>query len=164
MVISVAALVAAVLPLLFGGKLSRLSTVSFRHVTWIVAALLVQILIIEILPGPRVLLQIAHVATYLIAAWFVIANRRVPGLWLIGTGAALNGLAITHNGGTLPARPEALRTAGIRFANDQFVNSGVLAHPRLAFLGDVFAIPEGLPLANVFSIGDVLIVLGACWT
>jgi F0F1-type ATP synthase membrane subunit b/b' len=163
-VISVAALVAALLPLLFGGRLSRLSAVTFRHVTWIVAALLVQIVIIEILPGPRVLLQIAHVATYVIAAWFVIANRRVPGLWLIGSGAGLNGLAITLNGGTLPARPEALRAAGIRFANDQFVNSGVLTHPRLAFLGDVFAIPEGLPLANVFSIGDVLIVLGAGWT
>ena len=36
------------------------------------------------------------------------------------------------------------------------MNSGVLAAPRLAFLGDVFAIPAGWPLANVFSIGDVL--------
>jgi cell division septum initiation protein DivIVA len=164
MIISVAALVAAFLPLLFGGKLSRLSAVTFRHVPWIVAALLVQIVIIEILPGPRVVLELAHVATYVIAGWFVLANRRIPGLWLIGTGAGLNGLAITLNGGTLPARPEALRTAGIRFAEDQFVNSGVLAHPRLPFLGDVFAIPAGLPLANVFSIGDVLIVLGAGWT
>jgi Family of unknown function (DUF5317) len=163
-IISVAALVAALLPLFLGGKISRLSAVTFRHVTWIVAALGVQIVIIEILPGPRVLLQAAHVATYVIAAWFVLANRRVPGLWLIGTGAGLNGLAIALNGGTLPARAEALRTAGIRFADDQFVNSGVLAHPRLAFLGDVFAIPEGLPLANVFSIGDVLIVVGAGWT
>jgi hypothetical protein len=163
-VISVAALVAALFPLLFGGKLSRLAAVTFRHVTWIVAALLVQIVIIEILPGPRVLLQMAHIATYVIAAWFVVANRRIPGLWLIGTGAGLNGLAIALNGGTLPARPGALRAAGIRFADDQFVNSGVLTHPRLAFLGDVFAIPSGLPLANVFSVGDVLIVLGAGWT
>jgi hypothetical protein len=27
----------------------------------------------------------------------------------------------------------------------------------------VFAIPAGWPLANVFSIGDLLIVLGAAW-
>jgi hypothetical protein len=32
---------------------------------------------------------------------------------------------------------------------------------RLWFLGDVFAIPAGWPLANVFSVGDVLILLGA---
>ena len=39
----------------------------------------------------------------------------------------------------------------------------MLPHPRLGFLGDVFAIPAGFPLANVFSIGDVLIVLGVGW-
>jgi hypothetical protein len=37
----------------------------------------------------------------------------------------------------------------------------VLPDPRLAFLGDVFAIPRGWPLANVFSVGDVLIAVGA---
>jgi hypothetical protein len=164
MVISVAAAVAAFIPLLFGGRLSRLSAVTFRHVPWIVAALLVQVVIIELLSGPRLLLQIAHVTTYLIAGWFVVVNRRIPGLRLIGAGAGLNGLAIALNGGTLPASAGALRTAGIRLANDQFVNSGVLARPRLAFLGDVFAIPQAVPLANVFSVGDVLIVLGSGWT
>jgi hypothetical protein len=64
------------------------------------------------------------------------------------------------NGGTLPARPGALRAAGIDLTADGFVNSGPLEHPHLWMLGDVFAIPEPLPLANVFSIGDVLIVLG----
>jgi hypothetical protein len=37
----------------------------------------------------------------------------------------------------------------------------VLAHPRLSFLGDIFAVPRELPFANVFSIGDVLIAAGA---
>ena len=32
--------------------------------------------------------------------------------------------------------------------------------PRLWFLGDVFALPARLPLANVFSVGDLLIGLG----
>jgi hypothetical protein len=40
------------------------------------------------------------------------------------------------------------------------VNSGVVEHPKLAFLGDVFAVPAQFPLANVFSVGDVLIILG----
>jgi Family of unknown function (DUF5317) len=164
MIISLAALTAALIPLLLGGRLSRLGDIPFRHVPWIVTALAVQIVIIELLPGPHVLLQTAHIATYAIAGWFIAANRRIPGLWLIGIGAGFNGLAITLNGGTLPARPEALQTAGIRFSSGQFMNSGLLPHPRLAFLGDIFAIPAGLPLANVFSIGDTLIVLGTGWT
>jgi hypothetical protein len=164
MIISVAAFAAALLPFLLGGRLSGLSSVPFKGVAWIVTALLVQIVIIEMLPGPRLLLQMAHVATYVVAGWFVVANWRVPGLWLIGTGASLNGLAIALNGGTLPARPEALKAAGLQLTTDQFVNSGVLANPRLGFLGDVFAIPHGLPLANVFSVGDVIVVVGAGWT
>ena len=39
-----------------------------------------------------------------------------------------------------------------------------MAHPRLALLGDVFAIPAGVPLAEVFSIGDVVIMLGVVYT
>ena len=33
-------------------------------------------------------------------------------------------------------------------------------HTHLAWLGDIFAIPSVVPLANAVSIGDVLIVLG----
>lgn len=43
---------------------------------------------------------------------------------------------------------------------DRFTNSGPLEAPRLWFLGDIFAIPSGFPLANVFSVGDVLILAG----
>lgn len=35
-----------------------------------------------------------------------------------------------------------------------------LTNPVLRPLTDIFAIPAGLPLANVFSIGDVLIGIG----
>jgi hypothetical protein len=164
MIISVAALVAVLTPLLLGGRISRLASVPFRHTGWIVAALATQILIIEVLPGPAALLETAHIATYAVAGWFIVANRRIPGLWLVGTGAGLNGLAITLNEGTLPARLGALQAAGIPITPAEFENSGLVAHPRLAFLGDIFAIPSGLPLANVFSIGDVLIVLGTAWT
>jgi Family of unknown function (DUF5317) len=164
MIIPVTALAAILIPLLLGGRLSHLAAVPFRHAMWIVAALAVQVVIIELLPGPPVVLQVAHIATYGVAGWFVVANRRIPGLWLVGTGAGLNGLAITINGGTLPARLGALQAAGLRVSDEQFTNSGLLPHPRLAFLGDIFAIPASLPLANVFSIGDVLIVLGTGWT
>ena len=90
-------------------------------------------------------------------------NRRIPGLWIVALGAASNGIAIAVNGGTLPASRTALETAGIHLEPGEFLNSGVLEHPHLGFLGDVFAIPAGFPLANVFWVGDVLIVLGVAW-
>jgi len=34
------------------------------------------------------------------------------------------------------------------------------ASPHLAFLGDVFAIPAPFPLADVFSVDDVLVLIG----
>jgi hypothetical protein len=164
MAISVAAFLVVLLPFLLGGRLRKLPSAPFRLVPWIVGALIAQVVIIELLPGPRLFLQIAHVATYVVAGAFVVVNRRIPGLPLIGAGAGVNGLVITLNGGTLPARAEALKAAGIHVGSNQFANSGVLSNPRLAFLGDVFAIPQGFPLAEVFSLGDILIVLGAGWT
>src|SRR5207302_5645297 len=41
-------------------------------------------------------------------------------------------------------------------------NNNVLSGPgtHLTFLGDIFALPGNVPLANALSIGDVLIVIG----
>ena len=97
----------------------------------------------------------------LVAGLFLVANRELPGIPLVVLGAAANLLAIAANGGVMPASPSALATAGLPPEQPGFANSAALAHPRLAFLGDVFAIPAGWPLANVFSVGDVLIAAGA---
>jgi hypothetical protein len=159
-IIPVTALLVVLIPVLFAGRLSRMAAVKLRRGSWIVAALGVQVLIVELLTGPQLLLQAAHIATYVVAAWCLIVNRRIPGLWLIGLGAASNGITIAVNGGTLPARAGALRAAGLDVPREGFVNSGLLPHPHLAWLGDMFALPAPLPLANVFSIGDILIITG----
>jgi len=160
-IIPVVALCLVLLPGLLGGSLRRLAGARLR-LTWAVGvALLAQIVVIEFLPGDSWQLSATHVATYVPAAAFVWANRRVPGLVILGLGGASNGITIALNGGTLPASPTALRIAGIEQTPGEFTNSGLIHDPRLAFLGDVFAIPATWPLANVFSVGDVLIVLGA---
>lgn len=104
--------------------------------------------------------QVVYVASYPMALTFVLANRRIPGVWLVGLGAALNFLVISTNGGTMPAAPHALAAAGLPLDPGQFTNSLALASPRLLFLGDVFAVPKGIPFANVFSVGDIAIALG----
>ena len=57
----------------------------------------------------------------------------------------------------MPADPEIARTSP---GAEGFVNSGAVQNPHLLFLGDVFATPQSWPLYNVFSIGDIVIVLG----
>ena len=70
----------------------------------------------------------------------------------------MNLAAIAANGGIMPASPSALEAAG-KIANpDEFTNSGAVANPKLAILGDILAWPEPIPLANVFSIGDIVLV------
>jgi hypothetical protein len=147
-----------------GGRLKQLAQVPFAHAWLLWAALAVQILIISIIPeSPPAVLSGAHVGSYLAAAAFMLINRRLPGTWLIGAGGALNGLVITINGGTLPASATALQQSGRHVSTEEFNNSGVLPHPHLPMLGDVFATPSWLPASNVFSIGDVAIWLGVIW-
>jgi hypothetical protein len=67
---------------------------------------------------------------------------------LVALGAALNLLAITVNGGVMPASPAGLAGAGLGVDEPGFQNSAALAHPRLAFLGDAFYLPASWPLGK----------------
>ena len=161
MLVLVLCIVALITPAFFGGKLSRLAYVRFSAWWILVVALLAQILIIEIFPeADRTLLEVIHMATYVAAGAFVAINWRIPGLLIIAAGGALNGITIALNGGQLPASRPALEMAGIEVAKGEFINSGVINDPVLPLFGDIFVWPEPLPLANVFSFGDVLIVIG----
>jgi hypothetical protein len=163
-IIPIAGLLALLSPILAGGRLSRYADVRLRHGWIVVTALLAQIVIIEIVPeAAHAVLSGVHLATYAAAGAWVWLNRRIPGLWIVALGAACNGVTIALNGGTLPASRRALEGAGLTIDPNGFVNSGVLDSARLPWLGDVFWIPESWPLANVFSIGDVLIVVGIGW-
>ncbi|MDQ4005577.1 MAG: MFS transporter, partial [Actinomycetota bacterium] len=54
----------------------------------------------------------------------------------------------------------AMALAGRGVQTELFQNSVVAMDGPLLFLGDVFAVPAWVPFANVFSIGDICIVLG----
>jgi hypothetical protein len=59
----------------------------------------------------------------------------------------------------MPASAGALALLG-KHAPTIYSNSTVVAHPALEPLTDQFALPSWLPMANVFSAGDVLIGIG----
>jgi hypothetical protein len=147
---------------LLGGHLSALGKLRLRWTPALLGALTVQLAVLGLAPGwPDAVLAIGHMASYGLAAAFLAANRDVPWLWLIGLGGLANLAAIAANGGRMPASPAALDAAGVA-PPEGFSNSAVMADAELAFLGDVFASPAGWgPLSNVFSVGDVCLVVGA---
>jgi hypothetical protein len=147
---------------LAGGRLSRLEAVRLRSVWLAVLALAVQLLIVVVFPeGDTVAHRVAHLATYGLAGACILRNLHIPFAWLIAVGGTLNVIAIAANAGVMPARRGALESAGLEVEDSEFANSDYVEDANLGFLGDVFAIPSGWPGANVFSVGDVVMVLGA---
>jgi hypothetical protein len=147
---------------LAGGRLTALAELNFMHAWLLPAALGIQLVIVYLIPGwPHVILDAAHIATYGFAAAFVALNRRVPGVLIVAAGGLSNFIAIAANGGVMPASPSALATAGLADTPGQFASSVSVPDPHLLFMGDVFAVPGSWPVHNVYSVGDVLIVIGA---
>jgi Family of unknown function (DUF5317) len=158
LVITALALVASV-PLA-GGRLGALAEIRVRAVWAVLLAAAIQVAITQIAGGSHELHVVLHVLSYVLDGYFLFANRRLTGVPLVAVGAALNVLAIVTNGGVMPANATALRISGIA-SRPGFDNSAVLAHPHLAFLGDVIPVPGPWPIGNVLSAGDLIIFLGA---
>ena len=154
-------LCAMTVPLL-GGRIGLLADIQFKR-AWVgVSAVLIQTLVLGVFPDlDKTLIAGVHLFTYGLMFFFLVANLSLPGLWLIGLGGACNAAAIAANDGVMPAQPSALDTAGIVHVPGEFSNSAAVADPNLWFLGDVFAMPASWPLANVFSIGDIILIVGA---
>jgi hypothetical protein len=155
-----ALLAVATVPLA-GGHLSRLLDLPIRGLWLVIGALVVQVVVISVVPdAPDDLLTVLHLLTYVAALGFVAMNLQLRAMWVVGLGGLLNFVAIAANGGVMPASRTALRAAGRSVEAGRFENSAAVRDARLSFLGDVFAMPASWPLANVFSVGDVVIAVG----
>ena len=101
----------------------------------------------------------------------VWCNRRSPGLVFIGLGLALNLAVMVANGGFMPITPEAV--ARIEHQNlivhlggvERMSGSKGIVLPReetaLWVLSDIFIIPPPFLVPSAFSLGDVLVAVGA---
>jgi Family of unknown function (DUF5317) len=154
--------IGVVLGYLIGGRLDRLGTMRFEWAWLAIVGLVVQVLLFSPLltavadaeVGAAV--YVVSTAAVLVA---VLRNISVPGMPLVWLGAASNLAAVIANGGIMPTTDAALTTAGLEPVTG-LSNSAVVANPALGPLTDIFALPAWFPLANVFSIGDVLIGVG----
>jgi hypothetical protein len=145
---------------LLRGRILRLTSIRIRRIYLVWLALADQVLVISVLPGSHhLVLVIANSLSYVAAGAFVWSNRRIPGLLFIALGGGLNATAIAANGGTMPASARALAASGWRPSAGHFANSAVVAHPKLAWLGDIFSTPRWMPGHDVFSIGDIVITV-----
>ena len=163
MIIVVASIAGILTVPLTGRSLAPLAKLQLRRVWLVWLSLGLQLLITLVPEFPNWLGQPVHLFTFGLSAGFLWSNRRLPGVNFVALGAGSNLAAIVANNGTMPASEWAWNTAGYPVLTDHFANSNVAHGARLWWLGDVFAIPKGYPFANVFSVGDVVIVVSVAY-
>jgi hypothetical protein len=151
---------------LAGGRVRNLENVRFMWWQLALAGLAVQLVIFAGPIAERVGSwgSAVYVLSTIAVMVALLRNLRLPGLWIIAIGAALNLIAVLANGGAMPSDPEAWRTlTGVAALPVTHFSNAVLMGPDTVFpfLGDMFVWPKPLPLANVFSIGDAIIAVGA---
>lgn len=165
MFILYALVVGVILGLALGGRPAGLGGLRFRWSGLMLAGLLVQVVLFSEPVAERIgpLGPPIYVASTALVLASVIANRSIPGMAIVAVGAVSNLAAIVANGGYMPAARSALAALG-RSDPTAYSNSSTVDHAALGPLTDVFAMPRWLPFANVFSVGDVLIVVGIVTT
>jgi hypothetical protein len=148
---------------LVGGSLRALAELRLRAISLFYAALVLQVVAFPFRPLPWHTSDAAATFLWIASYGLVFAaaalNRRVPGVRIVFAGMACNLAAVLANGGHMPVRPGAMRAAGFDYLVHN--NSAALVHPRFALLIDRWAAPSWIPTANVFSVGDVVIAIGA---
>jgi Family of unknown function (DUF5317) len=163
MVLAFPVLVAVALGVVLGGSLGRLAETRLRAPWLFLAAIGLQVVAFPVAGLPwrthETVASVLWIASYGLLVVAAVLNRRIPGVPVVAAGMLLNLAAILANRGTMPVSSEAMQDAG-RTAVAQ-ANSIALTDPSLPWLIDRWAAPEWLPLANVFSVGDVVIALGA---
>lgn len=103
---------------------------------------------------------------------FVVLNLRAPGFWAIGIGLAANILVIALNHGMMPISPETVTRLlgpdappGLWSVGERFGVGKDIVLPKgatnLWILSDIFLLSIQDIYGVAFSIGDILIAIGA---
>jgi uncharacterized protein DUF5317 len=101
---------------------------------------------------------VMSLAGLVLVALVAVANRALPGTWLVALGSSLNAVVTFANAG-MPVDPGALAASGKPAPSDGL---HVMLGPdtRLPFLADVLLAPV---VNNIYSVGDVVLAIGGFW-
>ena len=155
----------------------RYQTLELNMPGLVLLAFLVQLCIFQL---PRLSLtlrdgwmSLALITSQVILIVFSLLNLKKPGFYLLAFGTLLNVIVMVINGGWMPMAPETISnlypqaspqswTIGEHLWNSKNI---VLDEEmtRLSFLSDRIVIPEWSPYRVAFSLGDVILSLGAFW-
>jgi len=152
----VAIVLGVVAGLLVGGRITNLARIRFRWPWLLVLAVLVREAVL-LTPLNRVEgAQYTYLVTLAaIVAWTIWNLNRLPAIWLITAGSALNMIVIAANRGRMPVAPEIAGTLLRRGTIGQYTVMG--SGTNLNFLGDWITL---YPVPEAYSLGDVLIAIG----
>jgi hypothetical protein len=154
---------AVVLGLVIGGRLGTLAQIELRATWLFFAAIGLQLVAFPVEAAPwrtsETLASVLWVMSYGLLVVGAGLNRRVTGVPIVAVGMTLNLVAILANRGTMPVRFAAMHDAGR--ADAVQANSTAMSDPSMPWLVDRWAAPDWIPLANVFSVGDMIIAVGA---
>jgi Family of unknown function (DUF5317) len=140
-----------------GGKLGNLADVRFRWPWFVLVVLLIRIAVLQT-PLERVDgLQYVYVAAQAgLVAWSAWHIRRLPGVWLVTLGAAMNTIVILANGARMPVTPAMADALAHRGPTAEYVVMG--AGTVLSWLGDGIVFPW--PVPGAYSPGDLILAMG----
>jgi Family of unknown function (DUF5317) len=155
-------LVAVVVGKLLGGSVATLADAPIKGMRLAFAAIALQVVAFPsgVFPWgmPSSAARVLWLVSYALLLAMLLRNARYFGLPVVVAGLLSNLTAILANGGLMPVRASALAAAHRSYSMHN--NSIEVVRPHLAALVDRWAVPNWLPLGNVYSIGDVLIAAG----
>lgn len=155
----------------------RYQSLELKKTGLVLLAFLVQLCIFQLprlgLPLRDGWAAIALIASQILLVVFSLVNIQKPGFSLLAIGTLLNVIVMAFNGGWMPMAPETISnlypqaspqswTLGERLWNSKNIVLGE-EMTRLPFLSDRMLIPEWSPYRVAFSLGDVILSVGAFW-
>ena len=140
-----------------GGKLGNLAGLRFRW-PWFVLAVLVIREAVLLRPLNRVegIQYVFAAALAALVAWTAFHVKRLPGVWVVTTGAAMNLIVILANGARMPVSSALAGGLVQQVHSGQYVVMG--PDTNLSWLGDWIGFPW--PFGGAYSPGDLVIAVG----